>query len=65
MTARQRVVLLAIVLATIPFSVAVAKKKAQVPAYILKAQTVCVLIDPDAGTSMSDPLANKTAEDEV
>ena len=64
MTVRQRVALLAILLSLISLAT-VAKKKPQVPAYILSAQTVCVLIDPDAGTSLSDPLANKTAQDEV
>ncbi len=65
MTVRLRVVLLTILLSAISLSVAVAKKKAQVPDFILKARTVCVIIDPDAGTSLNDPLANKTAQDEV
>lgn len=64
MSIRMRTALLVLLLSVISFSV-VAKKKPQVPAYILNAQTVCVLIDPDAGTSLSDPFGNKTAQDEV
>ncbi|HEY2823336.1 MAG TPA: hypothetical protein VGJ06_19990 [Candidatus Acidoferrum sp.] len=64
MTVRKRVALLVILL-SLSISLAIAKKKAQVPDYILKAHTVCVIIDPDAGTSLSDPLGNKTAQDEV
>jgi hypothetical protein len=40
-------------------------KKAVLPAYVLNARTVLVLIDPDAGTSMTSPLANKKAQDDV
>jgi hypothetical protein len=65
MTIRMRVALLAFSLSVLSLSVAAAKKKAQVPDFILKAQTVCVLIDPDAGTSLTDPLANKTAREDV
>lgn len=65
MTVRQRVALLAISLSVLSLSVAVAKKKPQVPGYVLNARTVCVIIDPDAGTSLNDPLGNKTAQDEV
>lgn len=64
MTVRTRVAFLVILL-SLSISLAIAKKKPQVPDYILKAHTVCVIIDPDAGTSINDPLANKTAQDEV
>lgn len=40
-------------------------KKAVLPAYVLNAQTVLVLIDPAAGTPANAPLANKTAQDDV
>jgi hypothetical protein len=40
-------------------------KKPVLPAYVLNARTVLVLIDPDAGTSMTSPLANKKAQDDV
>lgn len=33
--------------------------------YVLRAETVLVMIDPNAGTSPSDPLANQKARDEV
>ena len=41
------------------------KKKDSLPPEILNAQTVVVLVDPDAGMSTSEPLANKTAQDDV
>lgn len=41
------------------------KKKVILPADVLQAQTVLVVIDPDAGTSIEDPLANRTARDNV
>jgi hypothetical protein len=40
-------------------------KKSTLPTYILNARTVLVLIDPDAQTSMTSPLANKQAQDDV
>lgn len=39
------------------------KKKNALPTYVLDAQTVLVMIDPDAGTSMTDP--GGTAQDDV
>jgi hypothetical protein len=45
-------------------SLAVAdKKKIVLPAYVLRARTVVVLIDPSSG--ISTPLANKTAQEDV
>jgi len=41
------------------------KKKDALPAEVLNAQTVTVLVDPDAGMSTSAPLENKTAQDDV
>jgi hypothetical protein len=47
-------------------SVALAKdKKVVMPAYVLTAHTVAVVIDPDAGISLSDPRANQTAREDV
>src|SRR5215510_2381297 len=40
-------------------------KKPVLPAYVLHAETVFVLIDPDAGTSATLPLANQKARDDV
>lgn len=41
------------------------KKKKVLPDVVLQAQTYFVLIDPDAGTPVNAPLANKTAQDDV
>jgi hypothetical protein len=66
---RARALLCAVSLCTISLSliltVAYAKKKAQVPDFVLKAQTVCVIIDPDAGASLTNPFENKTAREDV
>jgi len=40
-------------------------KKPVLPAYVLSAETVFVLIDPDAGTSPTSPMANQKARDDV
>jgi len=40
-------------------------KKPVLPAYVLRAQTAFVLIDPDAGTSPASPQANQKARDDV
>ena len=40
-------------------------KKPVLPAYVLRAETVFVLIDPDAGTSPTSPMANQKARDDV
>ena len=41
------------------------KKKVVLPPAVLKARTIAVIIQPDAGMSVSDPLANKTAREDV
>jgi hypothetical protein len=64
MTAHRRVLLL-LLMFSISVALGYAKKKPTLPAYVLKAHTVAVVIDPDAGTSLTDPLANKTAQDDV
>lgn len=61
---RMRVLFLVIVL-VMSVAVAGAKKKDLLPAYVLKARTVLVIIDPDAGISMTAPQENKTAQDDV
>jgi len=64
MLVRIRVtVLLILLLASL--TVADNKKKIVLPAYVLKARTVVVLIDPDAGINPEAPLANKTAQEDV
>jgi hypothetical protein len=41
------------------------KKKILLPADILQARTVLVVIDPDAGVSPTSPYANRTAQEDV
>jgi hypothetical protein len=41
------------------------KKKAVLPADILQARTVLVIIDPDAGVAVDDPMANSKAQQDV
>jgi hypothetical protein len=41
------------------------KKKATLPPYVLTAQTVTVVVDPEAGISVDNPLANQTAQRDV
>ncbi len=41
------------------------KKQPLLPAVVLRAETVFVEIDPDAGTAADAPLANQTARDDV
>ena len=40
-------------------------KKKILPAYVLQARTVLVMLDPEAGISPSDPNANRTAQQDV
>jgi hypothetical protein len=42
-----------------------AKPKSVLPAYVVQARTVTVLIDPDAGLSLQDPQANRVAQKDV
>jgi len=64
MIVRMRVLLLTVLLST-SLAIAGNKKKPLLPAYVLKARTVAVLIDPNAGTLVTSPLANKTAQEDV
>jgi hypothetical protein len=41
------------------------KKKAVLPDYVLKARTVLVIVNPDAGISVANPNENRVAQDEV
>src|SRR5438876_10186441 len=54
MLVRMRVLSL-LILVFSSLGIAGDKKKIVLPAYVLKARTVLVLIDPDAGTSMTSP----------
>src|SRR5207248_1709656 len=64
MSSRWPVALLVVLVLTLPV-IAKNKKKPTLPDLILKAQTVYVVIHPDAGEPVTDPTANRTAEDAV
>ena len=57
----------AMVLVVMSAGMASAKKKvkAYLPDYVLKAQSVFVVILPDAGEPIDDPSANRKAQEEV
>lgn len=57
------VLLLALLSASLPC--AGNDSKSVLPAYVLRAETVFVMIDPEAGTSPSAPLANQKAREDV
>jgi hypothetical protein len=48
-----------------PLAHAKDKKKQVLPDYVLNAQTVLVVIYPDAGEPLTNPTANRTAQDNV
>jgi hypothetical protein len=64
MPIRMRV-LLSLVLLFTCVAIADKKKKDTLSPEILNAQTVMVLVDPDAGMSTSAPLGNRTAQEDV
>jgi hypothetical protein len=41
------------------------KKKVLLPADVLEARTVLVVVDPDAGVAVESPMANRTAQEDV
>jgi hypothetical protein len=57
--------LLSLVLLFACLAPANSKKKDTLPAEVLAAQTVVVLVDSDARMSTSEPLANRTAQEDV
>jgi hypothetical protein len=57
--------LLCLLLLFTSLAVADKKKKIVMPAYVLAARTVVVLVDPNTGISPASPLANKTAQEDV
>jgi hypothetical protein len=64
MPIRMRAALL-VILSLAILTIAGNKKKSTLPAYVLKARNVVVLIDPSAGLSVTSPLGNKTAQEDV
>jgi hypothetical protein len=57
----SRVVLLGLMVA----GASAKSKDPGMPMYVLRAQTVAVMVDPDAGISLQDPNANQTAQKDV
>lgn len=57
--------LIALALLLAPCGLAKDKKKGLLPIYIMQARTVAVIVDPDAGVSMSAPQANRIAQKDV
>lgn len=49
----------------VSFAFAKDKNKTTLPAYVLRARTVAVIIDPGAGMSIDDPRANQDAQKDV
>lgn len=58
-------VILGLILVFAAFAPAKDKKKHTLPAYVLNARTVLVVVEPNAGISVTDPGANKTAAEDV
>lgn len=64
MTARLPGLIVALALLTLPLQ-AKDKNKSSLPDFVLKASTVQVVIDPDAGEPLNQPNANAAARDNV
>jgi hypothetical protein len=64
MTVRVFSLLLLATLLAVP-AVAKAKKKQTLPEYVLKATTVLVVVSPEAGEPLEQPMANATARENV
>ena len=65
MSSRMSVVYLFLLLLVVPQINAKNKKKQLLPDYVLRAERVLVVIHPDANESVTNPMANRTARDEV
>ena len=65
MSGRISIALLFILLLSVLQLQAKNKKKQLLPEDVLRAQTVMVVIHPDAGEAVTAPLANRNAQDEV
>jgi hypothetical protein len=62
---RKRVSTLIAVCLLATFGFAKDKKKTILPTYVLRAQTVAIIIDPNAGFTVDDPQANRVAQRDV
>jgi hypothetical protein len=58
-------VLFSVALLLTSFATAKDKNKAVLPAYVLNAQTVLVVINPEAGEPLTDPTSNRRAREDV
>jgi hypothetical protein len=65
MRARKWAVVIALGLAVVSVAGAKKKEKAHLPAFVLKAQTVLVVILPGSGEPVDDITANRKAQEEV
>ena len=66
MSPRRALQLLCLPLTAVLMPAALAKDTTPLmPAYLIEARTAVVIIDPDAGRSVSDPNANQTAQKDV
>lgn len=65
MSRRVLIVFLSLFLLVAPQLHAKNKRKQLLPDYVLRAQYVLVVIPPDAGESLTDPMQNRIAQDEV
>lgn len=62
----RRAALLYVIIFALAVSLAAKEKqKSPMPFYVLDARTVAVIIDPNAGRSVTDPTANETAQKDV
>jgi hypothetical protein len=62
---RRLAIWLLILFVAAPLSGAKNKKKQLLPDYVLNAQTVLVVIEPEAGEPLTNPTANRTAQENV
>ncbi len=62
---KRATILFAVVLLAASSGFAKDKTKAILPAYVLRAQSVTIMVDADAGISVDNPLANQTAQKDV
>lgn len=64
MSARTALITL-MIFAVVPVALAKNKKKQVLPDYVLRAETVLVVIHPEAGEPVTNPTANRTAQENV
>ena len=65
MSVRTPIVLLLLSLLSVPQLDAKKKTKQLLPAYVLNAETALVVVHPNAGEPLTNPMINRTAQDQV